>query len=83
MNRVPKLGEIVRVYKASSARLIRTRADESFAWQRNYFEHVIRNDESLNCIREYIQNNPLRWDVDRENPSAITPEPENAWDTNR
>jgi REP element-mobilizing transposase RayT len=30
-------------------------------WQRNYYEHVIRNDDSLNRIREYIINNPLRW----------------------
>ena len=36
-------------------------------WQRNYYEHVIRNDESLHCIREYIINNPLQWDMDREN----------------
>ena len=48
-------------------------------WQRNYYEHIVRNDESLNRIREYIVNNPIRWDVDRENPAVITPEPENAW----
>ena len=48
-------------------------------WQRNYYEHVIRSEESLNRIREYIVNNPIQWGVDRENPAAITPEPENAW----
>ena len=37
-------------------------------WQRNYYEHIIRNDESLNLIREYIVNNPLQWSMDRENP---------------
>jgi len=37
-------------------------------WQRNYYEHIIRNDESLHRIREYIINNPLQWDLDRENP---------------
>ncbi len=31
------------------------------------FEHVIRDDESLNRIREYIATNPQRWDLDREN----------------
>ena len=36
-------------------------------WQRNYYEHVIRNEDSLNRIREYIVNNPLRWHLDREN----------------
>lgn len=36
-------------------------------WQRNYYEHVIRNDRDLNAIREYIQDNPLRWELDQEN----------------
>ena len=37
-------------------------------WQRNYYEHVIRNENELYRITEYIQNNPLKWDLDRENP---------------
>ena len=37
-------------------------------WQRNYYEHVIRSDIELYEIREYIQNNPTRWDEDSENP---------------
>ncbi|GBD25830.1 hypothetical protein HRbin30_01155 [bacterium HR30] len=48
-------------------------------WQRNYYEHIIRNDESLNRIRQYIADNPRRWAFDRENPAAIAPEPENPW----
>jgi putative transposase len=39
-------------------------------WQRSFCEHVIRNDEALNRIREYIKYNPQRWDLDRENPRA-------------
>jgi REP element-mobilizing transposase RayT len=39
-------------------------------WQRNYYEHIIRNDESLNRIREYIITNPLRWHTDNQNPSG-------------
>jgi REP element-mobilizing transposase RayT len=38
-------------------------------WQRNYYEHVIRRDESLAKIREYIETNPLRWALDKENPA--------------
>jgi putative transposase len=45
-------------------------------WQRNYFEHVIRNEDSLNRIRRYILDNPLRWEFDRENPAVLKPEPE-------
>nr|WP_290668227.1 transposase [Ardenticatena sp.] len=37
-------------------------------WQRNYYEHIIRNEQSLNRIRRYIVENPLRWYLDRENP---------------
>ncbi len=48
-------------------------------WQRNYYEHVVRNEKSLNRIREYIVTNPARWDFDRENPTATTPEAEDAW----
>jgi putative transposase len=48
-------------------------------WQRNYFEHVIRNDESLDRIRQYILDNPARWEFDRENPLVTRPESEFAW----
>ena len=36
-------------------------------WQRNYYEHVIRNERELDRIREYIVTNPLKWALDREN----------------
>ncbi len=48
-------------------------------WQRNYFEHVIRNEDSLNRIRQYIADNPMRWEFDRENPGALDPEAKFAW----
>lgn len=37
-------------------------------WQRNYYEHIIRHERALNRIREYIQTNPMRWQMDSENP---------------
>ena len=43
-------------------------------WQRNYFEHVIRREDSLNRIRQYILDNPMRWEFDRENPAVVKPE---------
>ena len=48
-------------------------------WQRNYYEHVVRDEESLNQIRQYILDNPARWEFDRENPAATAPEPAEAW----
>jgi REP element-mobilizing transposase RayT len=80
INRAPTLGEIVRTYKAASTRMIRHRANPDFAWQRNYYEHIIRNEESINRIRQYILDNPSCWAIDRENPDALNPEAENFWE---
>jgi len=46
-------------------------------WQRNYFEHIVRNEDELNRIREYITNNPMKWELDRENPD-MTGQPQGA-----
>jgi len=48
------LSEIIRTFKA-----LVTRNTKIKFWQRNYYEHVIRNEDALLKIREYIQNNPL------------------------
>ena len=42
-------------------------------WQRNYYEHIARDDESLTQIRQYIYDNPVRWSFDPENPLAVRP----------
>jgi len=39
-------------------------------WQRNYYEHIIRDEDDLHDIRRYILENPLKWALDRENPAA-------------
>ncbi|OGT70403.1 MAG: hypothetical protein A3I78_06630 [Gammaproteobacteria bacterium RIFCSPLOWO2_02_FULL_56_15] len=40
-------------------------------WQRNFYEHVIRDDDSLNRVRWYILDNPSRWESDLENPGTM------------
>jgi len=40
-------------------------------WQRNYYEHIIRSEEEMDHIREYIINNPLKWEYDENNPANI------------
>ena len=62
------IGSVVRGFKIGVAKWFRQNTDIYTVWQRNYYEHIIRNDESLNRIREYIVNNPLQWELDRENP---------------
>ncbi len=61
------LSEIVRQFKTFSTMRInklRQTPGES-VWKRDYYEHVIRNQEAYNKIVEYIQNNPMVWKIDR------------------
>ena len=44
-------------------------------WQRNYYEHIIRDETDLNGIRRYIVDNPARWMEDAENPEGFRPAP--------
>ena len=63
---------IIRLFKSVTTKrinVVRGRPGGA-AWQRNYYEHIIRDEEDLCRIREYIVNNPLQWEVDRENPST-------------
>jgi putative transposase len=71
--KVRGLPEMVRAFKAFSTRRINEHRDTPGAplWQRNYYEHVIRSEKSLNAIRQYIQWNVIRWDIDRENPVNV------------
>ena len=64
------LSELVRAFKSFSAREInRLQAEPKKPfWQRGYHEHVVRGEKDLSAIREYIQNNPLQWALDEENP---------------
>ncbi len=62
------LGTIIRFYKAKTAYLLRAQGAAEFQWQRNYYEHIIRTENSLANIRHYIQNNPMQWTNDQDNP---------------
>ena len=48
-------------------------------WQRNYYERIIRNEESLNRIREYILTSPMRWELDRKNPHRVGVDEFDTW----
>jgi putative transposase len=63
----PTLGAVIRAFKAAAARAIRLEADLDFAWQRNYYERIIRTDSSMERVRAYILGNPARWAWDKEN----------------
>jgi REP element-mobilizing transposase RayT len=72
----PTLGQIVAYYKYQTTKCInelRGMPGVPF-WQRNYWEHVVRDEIDLNRIRQYIENNPLRWHEDQLNP-IVPPRP--------
>jgi putative transposase len=68
----PTLGEIVRVFKSTSALEVNRHLERAGrpVWQRGYFERVIRDERELQMVRRYIAENPARWEFDRENPLA-------------
>jgi len=67
---IPKsIGSIIRSYKAAVTMWRRINGYSNFKWQRNYFEHIVRNDSDLFRIKEYIRNNPLQLELDEENPN--------------
>ncbi len=60
------LTEIIRAFKTFSARYINELRETTgiAVWQRNYYEHIIRDESELNKIREYIRYNPMKWQDD-------------------
>jgi REP element-mobilizing transposase RayT len=62
------IGAIIGAYKMSVTRRIQKELNETAIWQRNYYEHVIRNDEDHNRIHLYIEANIDNWAMDDENP---------------
>ena len=64
------LGAIIQNFKSVSARKVNQATGMSAGplWQRNYYEHIVRNDEDLYNIRQYIADNPAKWQEDTLNP---------------
>jgi REP element-mobilizing transposase RayT len=75
------IASIVGSFKSAVTKQINQQGGTSGTplWQRNYYEHIIRNEEALNRIRQYIHENPQCWVSDGENPAAARLEPEDAW----
>jgi len=64
------LGAIVRSFKSAVTKRINETRDTAGVpvWHRNYYEHIIRDEKSLNAIRQYIDGNPANWTNEEENP---------------
>ena len=81
----PTLGDVVRALKPISAvhvnRLLGRTGHP--LWQRNYYDHIVRNEDDLDRIRQYISENPARWDMDPENPARREPDEGEGWRARR
>ncbi len=70
----PTLGDIIEWFKTMATNEY-IRGVKQLGWkpfdkrvfQRNYYEHIVRNERELNAIREYIENNPANWAADMDN----------------
>lgn len=74
---VPTIGRIIAYLKYLSAKQINLFSNSTGTplWQRNYYERIIRNENELNRIREYIINNPALWLEDENNPVNVNRRP--------
>lgn len=73
--RVPTLGQVVAYFKYQSTKEMNTVENAGTVtkfWQRNYYEHIIRNEKDLQNKTDYIEVNPLLWAQDDENPFNAT-----------
>jgi putative transposase len=69
--RKPTLGQIVAYFKYKSTKEINVMDSGRIAklWQRNYYEHIVRNEREMENIWNYIETNPAMWATDDENPA--------------
>jgi putative transposase len=63
---VGSIPTLIRIYKAAVSRLARKELKMVNVWQRNYYEHIIRNQSELESIANYILSNPVHWPDDPE-----------------
>ena len=62
------ISSIIGSYKSICTKIVnKTQKNTLFGWQLRFYDHIIRNEYSLSKIRQYIRDNPLNWDNDRNN----------------
>ena len=62
------LQSILNAYKGGVTRICR---EVPFAWQPRFYDHIVRNEEDLQHIRQYILNNPGQWEIDQDNEVGL------------
>jgi REP element-mobilizing transposase RayT len=62
------VGSVIRGFKIGVSQWVHKNTEIFSVWQRNYYEHIIRNKTELDQTRQYICDNPSAWPQDEENP---------------
>jgi REP element-mobilizing transposase RayT len=62
--KIKPIPEFIGAFKTTSSKLIHRAGNEQFKWQKSYYDVIIRDNESLQRIREYIRDNPKHWAMD-------------------
>ncbi len=67
------LSDVMGKFKSFSCKKIREvlEDDEKFEWQKSFYDRIIRNEKELYQIRKYIKENPLRWEIEKDNPENL------------
>ena len=63
----PTLGTVIGNYKAAVSREIHRIDPNQIVWQTRYYDHVIRNQQDYEAVWQYIDENPLKWELDEYN----------------
>lgn len=66
------LGIIINQFKSSFKRWCNNNGYDYFKWQERFYDRIIRNEKELYNIRKYIDQNPLRWSLERNTPVNLT-----------
>ena len=59
------LSNIIKGFKIGVTKWCRNNKIEHFKWQKSFYERIIRNEKEFFSIRKYIQQNPLKWDIEK------------------
>ena len=68
---IKSLSDLMGAFKTTSSKLIHQSGFVDFAWQRSFYDHIIRTEKSLDKIRRYIYYNPAKWELDRNNSENL------------
>jgi len=70
----PKAGSlsvIIRSFKSAVTRVAGLKGFNEFAWQARFYDAIIRDEKTFHKIRQYIFDNPVKWELDKDNPSNL------------